>query len=492
MRNYLLIFLLTFGFAFNSGKQVFAQEHMLRLSSDSLRLKPSGFALNTNWKFSETDDQQIAGRYFDDSKWKTLNPELLITSSVSETNPSFNQPMWFRLSFTADTGITNLPLALNLTHPGASEIYLDGAKIASFGTVEREKPIYYNPQDVPFTFYLPTAGEHVIAVRYTNAGAWKNHSKYAQDFAGFRMRIGFANQLIQAEKTRSVYYTFMCLLMVGIFVSLAISHLFLYIYHLASKSNLFFCLFCLGLAASFLIPFANRVSVYPEVELLNTYSTFFVKAINCYSLSGFINELFSNNKKRFRIITIFCTATLVFSFFNAYYGNLMFYVLLLLVSSEATLLTVRAMYKKVKGARIIGTGLLLFIVFLIAFSIIKFHYSINDDDIALHSSGKLYMLMIVCIMLCLPISMSLYLAFNFAALNRSLVHSNKKLRELISFNAHQIREPLTRITGAMSVREYVDSADEFMSEFMPQMEKAANDLDNAIKDVLERAQEQGE
>ena len=66
--------------------------------------------------------------------------------------------------------------------------------------------------------------------------------------------------------------------------------------------------------------------------------------------------------------------------------------------------------------------------------------------------------------------------------------SNEKLRELISFNAHQIREPLTRITGTISIREDVDQQ-EYFNEYLPQMEKAAQDLDKAITDVLIRAQQ---
>ncbi len=65
--------------------------------------------------------------------------------------------------------------------------------------------------------------------------------------------------------------------------------------------------------------------------------------------------------------------------------------------------------------------------------------------------------------------------------------TNEKLRALISFNAHQIREPLTRITGTLSIREDVEP-EEFMNDFVPLMEKAAKDLDNAIKDVLANAQ----
>ena len=44
-----------------------------------------------------------------------------------------------------------------------------------------------------------------------------------------------------------------------------------------------------------------------------------------------------------------------------------------------------------------------------------------------------------------------------------LQSSNTKLRELISFNAHQIREPLTRITGTFLVREHIED-DEFITE----------------------------
>jgi signal transduction histidine kinase len=66
--------------------------------------------------------------------------------------------------------------------------------------------------------------------------------------------------------------------------------------------------------------------------------------------------------------------------------------------------------------------------------------------------------------------------------------SNKKLRELIAFNAHQIREPLTRITGAFLVRSSVDPK-EFDTDYLPLIEKAANDLDATIVDVLKNVQE---
>ena len=72
--------------------------------------------------------------------------------------------------------------------------------------------------------------------------------------------------------------------------------------------------------------------------------------------------------------------------------------------------------------------------------------------------------------------------------NEKLAHANRKLVELIQYNAHNMREPLTRVMGAMIIHEYMTNEDFYM-EVWPQMQKAVNDLDNSIKDVINRADE---
>lgn len=67
--------------------------------------------------------------------------------------------------------------------------------------------------------------------------------------------------------------------------------------------------------------------------------------------------------------------------------------------------------------------------------------------------------------------------------NSQLIVSNNKLIELIQYNAHNLREPLTRVMGAMMVVDYV-SPEEFKEEIWPQMEKAVNDLDVSIREVV--------
>ena len=68
----------------------------------------------------------------------------------------------------------------------------------------------------------------------------------------------------------------------------------------------------------------------------------------------------------------------------------------------------------------------------------------------------------------------------------ALAYANKKLIELIQYSAHNLREPLTRILGAMLIKGDIPE-EEFNGEIWPQMQKAANDLDIIIKEIIDRA-----
>ena len=64
-----------------------------------------------------------------------------------------------------------------------------------------------------------------------------------------------------------------------------------------------------------------------------------------------------------------------------------------------------------------------------------------------------------------------------------LALANKKLVELIQYNAHSLREPLTRIMGAMLIADDI-SREEFFDDLWEPMGNAVNDLDIRIKKVI--------
>src|SRR5438046_323582 len=140
MKNFgTIIFLLCSLFAFSQDKQ--APE--LLLTSDSINRLPN--YIISHWKFSESDDSSMALPSYNDSMWKETRTTLRIADT---TKHPFNGIGWFRLHFIADSTVAGKPLAMTMSHYGASEIYLDGTLIKSFGKINgADSSEYYGPAE---------------------------------------------------------------------------------------------------------------------------------------------------------------------------------------------------------------------------------------------------------------------------------------------------------------------------------------------------------
>lgn len=66
---------------------------------------------------------------------------------------------------------------------------------------------------------------------------------------------------------------------------------------------------------------------------------------------------------------------------------------------------------------------------------------------------------------------------------QQLTKLNKHLIDIIQFNSHNIREPLTRIMGLMQLKPLV-SDDEFSTSCWPMMLSSVQDLDNRLREVI--------
>jgi serine phosphatase RsbU (regulator of sigma subunit) len=393
--------------------------------------KPGIYYLGNNWRFTEADDPSMAQPDLDDSKWDTVTSEQIFVKN----KPAFSSIGWFRFHLITDTSLTGFPLALQITHLGASEIYFDGVKIGSFGLIKgKNNTQYYDPQNIPFLLVIPKAGAHVLAVRYAYFDADKNKKLFKSEFRGFRMNFGEARYLIfsdrhQAELTATIY-----ILLFGIFIALAISHLFLYFYYKAFKSNLYFSVFCLSLAIGFLEVYLDRLCTDPIVQHINRNVTVFVIATAAYSLSGFTNELFSKKKWRLKLVFALCLVCMCAWILDATIGAIACISLIITVLLQTIIAIVRAMYNRISGARIIGVGMLFSMLFFFAVILISFNgLHISEDT----TGGKIFLLMASCAILCIPISLSLYLAWRFSYINKDL---NTQLGQVQSLSDQALRQ----------------------------------------------------
>ncbi len=69
------------------------------------------------------------------------------------------------------------------------------------------------------------------------------------------------------------------------------------------------------------------------------------------------------------------------------------------------------------------------------------------------------------------------------ARTKALTQANKKLVDLIQFNVHNLREPITRIMGLLLLKKDVEK-EEFYETIIPMMEQSVTDLDNTLKEAI--------
>src|ERR1051325_8324274 len=98
----------------------------------------------------------MALQEYSDSNWKPMRISL---PYWEVTKYGFKGIGWLRLHFTIDSSTAGKPIALMLRQSGASEFYLDGKKLKSFGVINGpDSSVYHNPQRLPYIFTIPAAG----------------------------------------------------------------------------------------------------------------------------------------------------------------------------------------------------------------------------------------------------------------------------------------------------------------------------------------------
>lgn len=157
--------LFIFAFLFALSLRAQSVSSPVRLTAADLQDEQPFDLGKLTWSYQFGDDPHRAARDFDDASWRkiegtTLKPELL-------TN-DWRGRAWFRLRLSVDETLAKQTFALAGTQRGATEIYLDGRKIAEFGKITAAEISEYNPNQLPIPFQFAGAGEHVLAVRFAS------------------------------------------------------------------------------------------------------------------------------------------------------------------------------------------------------------------------------------------------------------------------------------------------------------------------------------
>ncbi|HET6992737.1 MAG TPA: SpoIIE family protein phosphatase, partial [Bacteroidia bacterium] len=215
------------------------------------------------------------------------------------------------------------------------------------------------------------------------------------------------------------------MMLFGFFMALGISHLLIFLFYRAYKSNLYYFIFIfflsyfpLGIALQSLATGVHANTLLQLFTILDM--PLFFTAFLAFLYSIFYEKF----QKQLWIFLAVAGFSIALIFINAFVAVLIIVLVVAGTSVEAIRVIIVANRKRKSGARIIGLGGLFLALFVISMLLL---IMISGGLYLKGNEGRLFVILLVLSIICLPLCMSIHLAREFAQTNRSL---SKKLKEV--------------------------------------------------------------
>ena len=413
----------------------------------SIRNFKSGLNLNSLWKYNNGDDRSRAAIDFDDSEWRILDEDSLEKDTLLN---NYKGIAWFRSSFVIDSSINFVPLALQMRTNGACDVFINGKLIRSLGVVgktEKEQVDGFSLRTciipIPTTVY----GRHHIAIKASSYGGISEKIglldiKNSSSIADFNAEIVSMQKALDDREDISsrTIPIFFC----GVFLVLSIFHLILFLYYRKNRSNLYYSLF------TFFIFFIS-FSIYRTISGtdLQTTKTIFTLGFWSFILVPlfFIGILYDVFYKRLLIFFWILCFLLIASFVSLYFLDISSFVAIFLFLFllggliETIRIFIRAWVKKREGSRIFIFGIFFPIIGLIVIGITSWILRRSGlGEIANTLSDHSGEFFAYSLLMSVSISMTIYLARDFARMNRKLYEQIKEIKQLFKRTTDQENE----------------------------------------------------
>ncbi len=436
MKNVILLFSLLLFSVLAKGQS----DSVFHLDSLPVQDKASftdpGVPVTISWRYHKGDDQKWASPDFDDKQWTFVRSSINLMELPENT---FEGMAWLRLHIVVDTALATQTLGLMITQSGASEFYLDGKLVHKFGKINSFNPAYEereDPQEVPIAIRFGNTGEHVIAVRYADANALENHKKNILHRCGFDLKIGNIDDAIFYKYLNSNITTCIFIFYFTFFLALSFLHLMFYLFYRTNRSNLYYSIFAGAFGTIFLFITIQKSFTDPDFVLIINKLFGFLPDFYIPGLIAMLYSIFYPKfPKIFWLWMILFAADFVATLFNTEipYFNILLNGIFVV---ETLRIIISAIIKKREGSWIIGTGIIVTVVFFSIFFVLT---SIGSINFSAQSGwlGFLVGLMVLYATLSIPVSMTVYLARDFAKTSKNL---SKKLIEVEELSAKSIEQ----------------------------------------------------
>jgi serine phosphatase RsbU (regulator of sigma subunit) len=418
----------------------------IRTDTISIQNFKSGISLEHFWKYKIGDSKKWVDPELDDSDWRLLAADSTDKDTLLKTLKGI---AWFRASFYIDSTISGLPLALQMRTNGACDIFIDGKLIRSMGIVgatEKQQVSGFSIRTKIVPIPVSITGRHVLAIRASNYTTSTRvgvlNVKPGLSIYNFNAEIGSMQKALEDEQ--DISYVTVSVFFCGVFIVLSIFHLVLFLYYRKNRSNLYYSLFTFFI---FIIFF----SVYRTIEGTDLETTKLIFTIGFWSLMivplffiGILYEVFY--KKLFGFFWVLA-GLLVSAFVVAFEFDLadlsggLIFIFLAGGLMETVRVFIRSWIKKRDGSRIFLFGLFFPVFGVLAISFVSsilrksgFH---DAADFLSDHKGEFFL---YAMLMSVSISMTIYLARDFANMNKKLYDQIKEIKHLFNITIEQENE----------------------------------------------------
>ena len=386
-----------------------------------------GFLLKEGWRFQAGDIPNGASPQLDDRHWSSIDP----TKDIREL-PQLQQAGigWLRLHI--HTGPDLPPLMIKMFQSIASEIYLNGRLLYSFGTVSAnpDRVQAYNPSSA-YSFPLRASSDNVLALRVACQPGRIYATKYLHWDAGTVQYWLFPTTVLPALKPVAVQATYLATFKLGISFILFILHLSLFFAYHTKRTNLYAAGMYLMLTVGFLAMAANDFTYGLGLRILIYYASFLGVWMPCMALLTFYS-LF-NFRKGWQFWLAIGSIGLVFISLPADYQWLSWPINYYL-PLELIRLSLVASRRGLPGARIVTSGAFTNLGLMVLSSVI---FALHILD---YGHEWLFHTFYLAAFLCFPLTLSLLLALEHGWVNRQLMARLEEVEKLSAQNQAQQQE----------------------------------------------------
>ena len=419
-----------------SAPTAFAQEDgFLTLTADSLtdargpvshfeygrgHFGPSVGLLGT-WRYRAGDDPAWADPRYDDSDWTSAHTwfdyHAIERGALPPGLPGIG---WFRLHLRVDSALAHMPLGLAVYRGSATEVYLDGELVHKTGRVGRTRAEEEARWDyTPTAISLREDATHVLAVRYSNFSA-EEIFEVGED-AGFYLMLGVLPTMLESHARLTRRASVHQMLLTGILLALAFLHLMLFLLFQKAKAHLYFAVFVACFAGVVFGDLQIHFITSNEANVLRARLTQTASLLSFVAGLLFAHEITHGRMPRYvYVLTAVITALGISLWFTHLTSQVLMFDIILIV--DMVRVYVKGIIRKREDAWIIGLGLLPLVVLTILMALTHLqvvapfwdHYEVPAYGYA---------------MLALVLSMSVYLARDFARTKRGLALANTRLED---------------------------------------------------------------